>query len=135
MHKTREWIRDMGMELEDDDRHHAYVALRAALHTLRDRLTIEQSAHFAAQLPLVLRGLYFEGWSPAHVPQRIRNQDEYLESVQLALADAPPDLQDRFLDVTRGAFRVIATHIDEGEVMKVVESLPKPLRALWPAYA
>ena len=45
MQKTNEWIRDVAQELGDDNRHHAYAALRATLHALRDRLSLEQNAH------------------------------------------------------------------------------------------
>jgi uncharacterized protein (DUF2267 family) len=134
LQKTNEWIRDMGLELGDDDRHHGYVALRAALHALRDRLTVEQSAHLAAQLPLVLRGLYYEGWSPARVPQRIRTRAEYLESIRAELEDAPPSIKERQEEIAQATFRVLARHIDWGEVHKIQEALPKPLRSMWPQY-
>src|SRR5271166_430754 len=60
--QTNVWLKRLGEELHIDDRHVAYSALRAVLHVLRDRLTAEQAVHLGAQLPLLVRGLYYEGW-------------------------------------------------------------------------
>lgn len=64
------WLAVVAGRLGTDDRHAAYRILRAWLHTVRDRLTIEAAVHFAAQLPELLRGVYYEGWTPSHVPTR-----------------------------------------------------------------
>ena len=53
------------------------VLERAWLHNLRDRLSVEVAAHFAAQLPELLRGVFFDGWNPGRVPQKY-DRAEYL---------------------------------------------------------
>jgi uncharacterized protein (DUF2267 family) len=62
-------------------RNESYAALRAVSHALRDRLTVEESAHLAAQLPMLIRGLYYEGWNPARVPVKM-NKEQFLERVR-----------------------------------------------------
>ena len=49
-------------------RNYSYDALRAVLHALRDRLTVDECADLAARLPLLVRGMYCEGWDPSRVP-------------------------------------------------------------------
>jgi uncharacterized protein (DUF2267 family) len=66
--KANVWLKDMTTEL-GGERHEAYAALRAVLHTLRDRLTVDEAAQLGAQLPLVIRGIYYENWDPSDTPQ------------------------------------------------------------------
>ncbi len=58
LHKTHAWLKAAMEALGTEDRHRAYMALRAVLHALRDRLTVEEAAQLAAGLPMLLRGLF-----------------------------------------------------------------------------
>ena len=69
------------------DRHHAYNALRAVLHALRDRLTPEQAVHLGTQLPILVRGVYYEGWRLAAKPSDERQTNEFAANVG---AQLPP---------------------------------------------
>jgi uncharacterized protein (DUF2267 family) len=69
-HTANEWLSTVASWLGTEDRDYAYRVLRAWLHLIRDRLTVDSAAHLAAQLPEFLRGIYFEGWVPSRVPIR-----------------------------------------------------------------
>ncbi len=79
--KAHVWLNDMAEELGTDDRQFAYRALRASLHAIRDRLPVEEAAQLAAQMPLLIRGIYYENWRPAATPMTYRDIDSFLERV------------------------------------------------------
>jgi Uncharacterized conserved protein (DUF2267) len=61
-------------------------ALRSVLHVLRNRLTPEQAVHLGAQLPLLVRGIFYEGWRIAGKPSDERHPVEF---ATLVAADLP----------------------------------------------
>jgi uncharacterized protein (DUF2267 family) len=79
--KANIWLKDVARELGEDDRQYAYRMLRAVLHVLRDRLTIDVAAKLGAQLPTLIRGIYYEEWDPSHTPMPPHTVDTFLEHV------------------------------------------------------
>lgn len=77
--KTHEWLKALMEELGwQEDRQRAYLALRAVLHALRDRLLLREALHLGAQLPMLIRSFYYEGWNPTHTPLKERHTEEFL---------------------------------------------------------
>lgn len=106
----------------------ALAVLRAVLHQLRDRLTPEEAVDLGAQLPLIARGVYYEGWRPARTPQRIRTRQEFLDGVAARLAPHPI----RAESATRDVFSLLSQAIDSGEIADVINQLPDHVKELWP---
>ena len=129
IHKTNIWLKDLMEMLDCQDRQEAYLALRATLHALRDRLTIEEVAQFAAQLPMLIRGFYYEGWNPTGKPLKQRHREEFLERISQELSPHETDPE----CVARAVFRVLANRISEGEIDDIEHVLPAEIRDLWPA--
>jgi uncharacterized protein (DUF2267 family) len=126
IHKTNIRLKDLMEILGCTDRQEAYTSLRATLHALRDRLTIEETARVAAQLPMLIRGFYFEGWDPSGKPVKQRHRNESLARIERELEryEAEPEV------VARAVFLVLTNHISEGEIKDV---LPRKIRDLWPS--
>ena len=121
------WINDVVAELGTNDRHEAYRALRAFLHTLRDRLPIAEGAQLSAQLPLLIRGVFYEGWQPAHVPLSYRDPEELLARVARE-ARLHGDTEASY--AVAAVARVLARHVSAGELEDVARTLPDGLRRL-----
>lgn len=133
VHTTNIWLNEIMEELHTEDRQDAWQALRAALHALRDRLSVDESAHFAAQLPLIVRGAYYESWRPAGKPEKIRDLQEFLAKVQ---AELPNEQLHRDPErVLRAVLRTVSQHVTGGELDEVKQSLPLEIRRLWPESA
>ena len=126
---TNVWLNDILERLGWQESYRAYHALRAVLHALRDRLTVEQAAALAAQLPMLVRGFYYEGWHPHGKPVKERHKEEFLAHVAAAFRDDPDVDPER---VTRAVFQVLAKHVTAGEIESIKQSLPAELRSLWP---
>jgi len=125
--ETNTWLRAVADQLHFDDRHHAYIALRAVLHALRDRLPPEVAVHLGAQLPMLVRGVYYEGWHMAGKPVKDRNVQEFSDHV---LKELPPRFPMDPLTVARGVFEVLWERLDPGEFAKLMDHLPVSLRTL-----
>ncbi|MDZ5695905.1 DUF2267 domain-containing protein [Chelativorans sp. M5D2P16] len=125
---TNIWLNEIMADL-GNDRQVAWHVLGAVLHALRDRLPMELSAHLGAELPLLIRGLYYDQYQPAQQPEVTRSLEAFLERVQEGLKNIRPVDS---VDATRSVFRVIAHRIDLGQSAKVREALPKGVQALWP---
>lgn len=132
--KTNAWVDAIALELGVSNRRHAYLALRGTLHALRDFLPLSESAQFSAQLPMLVRGLYFEGWNPAHTPEQDRTREAFLHRVEAAMERAmwsesyPIDTE----EAARAVLRVLSEKVSAGEMDQVRGVLPKHLRELWP---
>jgi uncharacterized protein (DUF2267 family) len=129
IHKTNIWLKEVMEELGTDSRHEAYQALRGTLHTLRDRLTVEEVAQLGAQLPMLVSAMYYEHWDPTGKPIKIRHKDEFLERVSEAFGRAT-DLDAE--QAARAVFQVLAWRVSEGEMQDIAAILPTELRELWP---
>jgi uncharacterized protein (DUF2267 family) len=126
--ESNTWLKDIMEEEGWKDRHRAYKALRSVLHVLRDRLTPEEAAHLGAELPMLIRGIYYEGWKPAEAPKK-RTKEAFLSYVAEHFQN-DPDIDPE--EVIRSVFTVIESHVAEGQVANVKAGLPEELRRLWP---
>jgi uncharacterized protein (DUF2267 family) len=128
LQKTHLWLDDLMAELGWQDRHKAYLALRAVLHTLRDRLTVEETAHLGAQLPMLIRGFYYEGWDPSGKPLKERHREEFLGHIKNYFQNDERIVPEK---VVRAVFKVLTKRISDGEIEDVKQVLPAELRVLW----
>ena len=129
--KTNIWVRDALIQLDWTDAHRAYTAIRAVLHALRDRLPLAEIVQLGAQLPTFLRGVYYEGWTPAHTPVKNRKKEAFLAQIRGAFqprADIDPE------HVARAIIRLLQHHVSSGEMEQIKNSLPHDIRQYWPAH-
>ncbi|MDQ7774275.1 MAG: DUF2267 domain-containing protein [Elusimicrobiales bacterium] len=100
--------------------------LRAVLHAGRDRLPVKECAEFASQLPVMIAGMYYTGWTPKNKPARTRSLAEFMNTVAGELPRGMDPAR-----VTRGVMKVLERHISTGEIEDVRRNFPEPLRELW----
>lgn len=123
---TNIWL-DQIMERLGPDRQLAWKVLSTVLHKLRDRLPVEEAAHLGAQLPLLVRGVYYDQYQPARQPVRC-SREEFVAEVTEWLADTRPVDPEQAIGAV---FDVLSRNIDTGQVEKVKAILPETIRDLW----
>jgi uncharacterized protein (DUF2267 family) len=120
--KTNEWLNQLSSELgKPDDRRYAFRVLRAFLHTLRDRLPVNESADLAAQLPVLLRGVYFDGWRPSKVPHKYHDIASFLDELA---REAGLTGRTEAAYAAEATARVLGRHVSDGELRDVRAALP-----------
>lgn len=130
--QTNVWLKALMTEHLLGEKQQAYSALRAVLHALRDRLPPESAVQLGAQLPTLIRGIYYEGWRMAREPRVTRRLDDFLETVAEEL---PPRFPRDPLGTTAAVFELLWQELDPGETTKIIGLLPAPVRNLWPRAA
>jgi uncharacterized protein (DUF2267 family) len=109
---TNAWLKEFMHELNWSDRRRSFRVLSDVLHAIRDHMRIEDAARLGNQLPLLIRGAYFEDWKPTNNPT----------------AWNPPC--EEF--IIRAVFRLLHRKSDAGEIESIEEILPPDLRQFWP---
>ncbi len=125
--KVHIWLNELSQELGEEDRQYAYRALRAVLHALRDRLTVDVAAKLAAQLPTFIRGVYYEDWDPSRTPVSLHDVGAFLDRV--ASEGHMAGETEASLAVAAVA-RVLRRHVSSGEIDAVLAVLPDDFRVL-----
>ena len=110
----------------------AYAVLRGVLHQLRDRLTPEEATDLGAELPTLVRGIYYEAWSPTRTPETERNRTDFLVRIAERMHDHPEIDPEK---ACRAVFGLLEDRISAGEIDDVITMLPKDVQALWPEEA
>ena len=128
LQKTSEWLRDIRKQLGWESDQRAYQALRAVLQTIRDRLPAIEAVHLGSQLPMLIRGMYYEGWSPLDKPIKF-TRDEFLMCVATYL---PNDPEIYIVPMVRTVVEVMIAHTDPGQINKIARLMPKEFADFWP---
>lgn len=129
--QIQEWLKELRDNADLTDEAEALSVLRNVLHQLRDRLTPEEAIELGAQLPVIVRGVYYDGWRPSRTPEKVRSKQAFLDEVTMKML--PRRLAPE--PIVKDVFALIAHHCDPGEVGDVIGQLPAELKELWPETA
>lgn len=126
--KTNLWLKDIeGAMRVTDNKPKAYAALRGVLHTLRECMPVDETMKFAAQMPLLVRAVYFDGWKPRRKPVRLTKATFFRELRECLRGQSDVDVG----LAARAVFSTIEKHVSRGEVASVRRVLPAEIRRLW----
>lgn len=125
---TNIWLDDI-MDRIGPDRQVAWKALGVVLRALRDRVPVELAAHLGAQLPILIRGAYYDQFTPEAQPMKdCDTPEQFRARVEERLgerADLDPDT------AIAAVFAALDRHLSEGMVAKLRGALPRGICMAW----
>jgi uncharacterized protein (DUF2267 family) len=128
--KTNRVLRDVeeAYGWPKERRNQSYAALRAVLHALRDRLPVEEAAQLGAQLPMLVRGIYYEQWDPSKVPMKF-NREQFLQRIR---QEFPYEIEGDIEQLERTVLQAMRRYITDGEWDDIKAVMPKDLATALP---
>jgi uncharacterized protein (DUF2267 family) len=126
---THMWINDLDARLGWENKHRSYRLLRTVLQAIRDWLLVDEAAGFGAQLPELLRGVYYEHWRPATTPVKKRSKADFIARIDNAFKTDPLVFMS---EAVSAVFALLSEKITAGEIKQVHHAMPADIRALWP---
>lgn len=126
---THEWINELADRLDWSSQRDALRLLRVTLHQVRDHLLVDEVAQLAAQLPLLIRGMFFEGWVPKNTPVKQRHLQDFISDIEQHVGSVADY---RGSEDIQKVFKLINARISRGEILDVRASLPEEIRSFWP---
>ncbi|MBI4018310.1 MAG: DUF2267 domain-containing protein [Candidatus Aenigmarchaeota archaeon] len=131
LQKTNEWLRELMDDLHMENRNEAYHVLRSVLQALRDRLPRDEAVQFGAQLPMLVRGFYYEGWDPFKDPAEIRSGEEFFARIREYFhfqRGTSPVNPERY---AKAVFSLLSRKMDAGEIEDIRDNFPDDIKGLW----
>jgi uncharacterized protein (DUF2267 family) len=131
--EANQWLAVVSRHLGLHDRQQAGRIFRAVLHALRDRIPASDAVQFGAQLPIIWKGIYFDGFKLRKEPVVIRDAQEWL--MFIASHDAFAEGHDfPTAEHTRLAFQGVMAALEEllssGQYTQVVHALHADIQEL-----
>ena len=130
--RTNTWLKDLMQELNWSDHRKTYLAFRCVLHAVRDHLPIEDAVTVGEQLPMLIRGFYFEHWDPSGKPLPLRTQSDFFAVLSLYMTRDLESTSDA-VAVTRAVFRLLDRKATDGEIEDLQHVMPAVFLDLWPS--
>jgi uncharacterized protein (DUF2267 family) len=134
LEKGNEFLKEVARELGvPDDTDQAYRIMTSVLHTVRETISPEESLHLISQLPMMIKGVYVNGWH-LKPKNRLRSSREFFECLRqqnprTATEDFGDDTQAKLK--TQSVLKVVKNHVATGEIQDILDQLPMELAEMW----
>jgi uncharacterized protein (DUF2267 family) len=129
--RTHLWLKELMLELNWGDLRKTYMAFRCVLHSVRDQLPVTGAVKFGEQLPLLIRGFYFDRWTPEAKPAPLRTRNDFVAMLSQRFTHSGLE-GDTAESVARAVFRLLDRKVTEGEIEAVQHLMPGAVLDLWP---
>lgn len=129
-------LRKVAEEMGTEDMHQAGRVFRAVLQAIRDRLPVNDAVHFAAQLPIIWKGMYYDQYDPTNVPVQIHNSQEWIDFIRSKNAFAANNdfvTDSDVIECFQAVFKALHHCVPPSELQKAREAMHQDIQELLPA--
>ncbi len=123
-----EWLNELCKELGWSEKSRANLLLHETLHAIRDFLTVDEAADLASQLPVLVRGVFYEGWNPSKTPVKPRNKSDLLARISARFSKQPIEDPEK---AVAAVFSLLRRHVAGGEIDQVRHALRRSIQEMW----
>ena len=126
--ELKSWVTEIAGLMHVPDRTDwAFNALKAVLHTLRDRSPLEEVFHLSAQLPVLVRGIYLESYKPTGKPIKMKSE-EFMNQIKKSMG---PSVEVSAEEALKAVLVVLYEKTSTGEMDDIRGAMPKDIQKLW----
>jgi uncharacterized protein (DUF2267 family) len=124
--KGNEFLHHLEANLGIEDRAHAARILRSTFKVFRNHLAIEESLHLVAQLPMAIKGVYVDGWSPGEYCRITSTEDFILEIIKAEGKSAWRDFSssEEILESVRAVIGTMKLYVSPEEINQALRTFP-----------
>lgn len=127
-----EFVHRLAVRLGDEENlERASRILRSVLRVLRNHLTFDESLHLMAQLPMILKGLYVDGWLITEHNRIIYTIDDFVSEViseEGSYSSRDFTTRGEAIHAIRIVWETLADYVSEGELDRILAVLPPAVR-------
>jgi uncharacterized protein (DUF2267 family) len=132
--KGNAFLHELAAELGNPaDTERAARVLRAVFHILRNHLSLDGSLSLLSQLPMALRSVYEEGWTPPEPESEASPVTELTKEIMEEDSfSAWKDFvgNDDIIETLENVLSTMKRHMSESEFRRIREILPEHLKTL-----
>jgi uncharacterized protein (DUF2267 family) len=129
--RTNVWLKELMQELNWSDHRKTYLAFRCVLHGVRDHLSFSDAIAFGEELPLLIKGLYFDHWDTAGKPLALSSHTAFLSHLSQCISRELNESVNAE-SIARAVFRLLDKKVTDGEIHEIHHLLPTIVLELWP---
>lgn len=130
LHETNDYINQLAKDLgHPEERQRVMIIWRAVMHTIRDRIQISESLDLISPLPMILKGMYVNGWKYHETPPY---DYETLEQMKTQVKALQNECGESDFDWSKGTDKIISITLDsleryvtEGQMNHIRAQLPE----------
>lgn len=133
--EANEYVKELADKLgHPEEIQRTFIAWKAVMHTIRDRIQISESFDLMSQLPMILKGVYVQNWKYSEKPPKdfdtIEQMCKEVKALQAQYGESEFKWEKSTEEIIRLIFDSLKKYLSEGQLKHVDNQLPKDLQGI-----